>query len=366
MGLTLQYSKLFNKSNFPGGWCNPKMKHLFITGYQYRVVLLYGTVPGTRVPESGATVSIAVLSPVLYNCLYLIIYIFVCVLSRPLAPRMAAFTPASSSSPRRSSSFLDGGDGADGAASAEWAAMSSAARVRYNDGPPSALEAAALVALRAALGDLCGAAPLKDQPENVSEFKLLRFLRGYAGDVAAAEAAYREMAAFRAAHGLDALRERLVANGGSAPHLWDEYQPIVACVSRGVRHQYGVDAYGNVLTMTDIGALDLRAIVKGGLQDLYVQFCMVTEEHGNLTLHELSEQAGKLIARHDVINVVNFGFFQWNKACYDLLGPIFEAGKHYPESVRKITSCGNGSVAVAAWQVMKNFIPERTKKKPGA
>ena len=60
--------------------------------------------------------------------------------------------------------------------------------------------------------------------------------------------------------------------------------------------------------MTDIGALDLRAIVKNGLQDLYVQFCMITEEHGNMTLHELSEQAGKLIARHDVINVMNFGF----------------------------------------------------------
>jgi hypothetical protein len=70
-----------------------------------------------------------------------------------------------------------------------------------------------------------------------------------------------------------------------------------------------------------------------------------------------------LVARHDVINVVNFGFFQWNKACYDLLGPIFEGGKHYPESVRKITSCGNGSVAVAAWQIMKHFIPERTKRK---
>ena len=31
--------------------------------------------------------------------------------------------------------------------------------------------------------------------------------------------------------------------------------------------------------------------------------------------------------------------------------------------MRKITSCGNGSVAVAAWQIMKHFIPERTKRK---
>lgn len=272
---------------------------------------------------------------------------------------------ASAEVERRGSSFLDAArdiDDADGTA-AEWAAMSSGERVQFNDGPPTEEEAAKLITLRKNLHDLVATPPLKDQPENVSEFKMLRFLRGYAGDVAAAEKAYRNMADFRGKQGLDKLREKLLAKDCQSPHLLKEFAPIIDCVSRGVRHHYGMDTYGNLLTMTDIGALDLRAIIKGGLEELYTRFCLMTEEHGNILLHKLSCKAGKLVARHDVINVVNFGFFQWNKACYDLLTPIFEGGKHYPESVRKITSCGNGSVAVAAWQIMKHFIPDRTKRK---
>ena len=248
-------------------------------------------------------------------------------------------------------------------ASVEWAAMVSGERVSYNDGPPTEAEARKLSKLRRALSDLLTTLPLSGQPENISDYKLLRFLRGYAGNTSEAEQAYREMACFRNERGLDALRDKLVDNGGSSPHLWAEFAPIIKLIAKGVRHQYGVDDYGNILTMTDIGALDLRAIVKNGLEDLYVQFALLAEEHANLTLHEMSTKAGKLVARHDVINVVNFEFFQWNKSCFDLLTPIFEGGKHYPESVRKITSCGNGNVALAAWQLMKHFIPERTKQK---
>ena len=172
----------------------------------------------------------------------------------PDARRMAAV--ASAGGERRGSSFLDAVrdvDDADGTA-AEWAAMSSGERVQFDDGPPTEEEAAKLLILRKNLHDLVATPPLKDQPENVSDFKMLRFLRGYAGDAAAAEKAYRDMADFRSKQGLEKLREKLLAEDCQSPHLLKEFAPIVRCLR--VRHHYGMDTYGNLLTMTDIGALD--------------------------------------------------------------------------------------------------------------
>lgn len=49
------------------------------------------------------------------------------------------------------------------------------------------------------------------------------------------------------------------------------------------------------------------------------------------------------------INVETVSFFQFTPSCYSLLARVTEAMKHYPESSRRITSCGNGWVAIKAW-----------------
>ena len=54
------------------------------------------------------------------------------------------------------------------------------------------------MAMRAQLGPLLTAPPLSLQPENVSDFKLLRFLRGFAGVTEDAVQAFRDMAEYRA------------------------------------------------------------------------------------------------------------------------------------------------------------------------
>jgi hypothetical protein len=171
------------------------------------------------------------------------------------------------------------------------------------------------------------------------------------------------MATYRDEHDFNRLRQKLVERSKQDPNLWPEYEPIRNIVAKGMRYEYGFDSAQNVVTVTDIGALDMRAIIKAELQDLYCEMCLMTEEYSNLRLHDLTVKRGRLVARHDVINVANFGVFQWNKACYDLITKVFAGNKHYPECVVKITSCGNGTVAVMAWKVMKHFVPERTKQK---
>ena len=271
---------------------------------------------------------------------------------------------------RRPSTFIPAPDAEiDAATASDWAAMAGRGpRAKFDDAPASDAERAQIADMRAQLGTLLTKPPLSLQPENVSDFKLLRFLRGFARVTDDAVQAFREMAEYRAAHGTNDLRDKLMRLGGDSggpvsPHLVPEYKPIVDLIARGIRHEYGLDRHGCLMTVTDIGALDLRAIVKAGLQEMYIEFCIMTEEYSNIRLHAMSVARGRLVARHDVINVSQFGIFQWNKACYAMLTPVFEGNKHYPESVVKITSCGNGRVAILAWRVMRVFVPARTKKK---
>ena len=271
---------------------------------------------------------------------------------------------------RRSSSFLKDTK-VDEEDKSEWASMSNNT-IKYNDSKASEEEISNINTMRTNLGSVMTEGPLSKQPENVSDYKLLRFLRGYE-TIEEAETAFREMAEYRDANGFNEIRQKLVDRSKidptsgkisfNDPNYWEEYQPIRDVIAKGIRYEYGIDNNNNVMTVTDIGALDIRAIIKHGLQDLWSEMCLTTEEYSNLKLHDLTVERGHLVARHDVINVSNFGLFQWNKECYSLITKVFAGNTHYPESVVKITSCGNGSVAVMAWKVMKHFVPERTKRK---
>ena len=265
-------------------------------------------------------------------------------------------------SERRTSTFLQDAK-VDASDKNEWASMASNSTLDFNDSLPSSIELENIQTLRSLLGVLLTEGPLSLQPENTSDFKLLRFLRGYENSVEEAEAAYREMAKYREENGFNQLRQKLIERGKKDPNYWEEYKPVMDIISKGVRYEYGRDKANNVVTVTDIGALDIRAIIKHNLANLWSEMALMTEEYSNLKLHDLTVERGRLVARHDIINVSNFGVFQWNKACYDLITKVFAGNKHYPECVVKITSCGNGSVAVIAWKVMKHFVPERTKKK---
>ena len=210
---------------------------------------------------------------------------------------------------------------------------------------------------------LC-ASPLKDQEENVSCDKFLRFLRGYEGDVEASANAYVDMLKFRKDNNIDERRSQILKLGLDVyPNRWPEYKPLWECIAKGMRECYSFDKFGNLVTVTSIGDLDIQKVLANNLGDLYIQYTQTLDEWYNLKLFNLSKERGMCIGRHDVINVSTFGVFQFNSACYKFLGRVFEGNGHYPESCVRITSCGNGWLAMVAWNIMRPFIPARTKKK---
>ena len=131
-----------------------------------------------------------------------------------------------------------------------------------------------------------------------------------------------------------------------------------------MRAVYSEDKYGNLVTLTDVGELNIRAIIAEGLSDLYVEYLQALEEWFNLELHRRSVESGKLIGRQDVLTVEKLGVFQFDLASMSLFHRATLSATHYPESTAMISSCGNGAMAIWAWNnFIRPFIPERTKMK---
>jgi hypothetical protein len=238
----------------------------------------------------------------------------------------------------------------------------------FDDGAATAKEQEAIAKLRSEVQ-----AELETQlPENASDHKMLRFVRGYrasssAEGLAEAVDAYKKMVAYRAEHELDTIRAAVVAAGEGDALVWpfqmEEFQPLVDIIGKGLMHELGCDKDGRVLTICMICFFDLKKVIKQKLQPLISRAQMFLDEYWNLKLEYLSEQRGKLVARHDMINVLHLPLTHFDLPSLRLITSITEGSKHYPESVARITSCGNGVVAVTAWGFIKHFVPKHTTKK---
>ena len=85
---------------------------------------------------------------------------------------------ASTTQERRTSTFLSNTK-VDAQDKSEWAKMSNNNTLKFNDSLPTTEELSNVQSLRKELGTLMTEGDLSKQPENVSDYKLLRFLRGY-------------------------------------------------------------------------------------------------------------------------------------------------------------------------------------------
>jgi hypothetical protein len=85
----------------------------------------------------------------------------------------------------------------------------------------------------------------------------------------------------------------------------------------------------------------------------------------DIVLHKLSESRGSLAQRHDLLTVLNpsIGIFQFSPAALRLINRVSANQKHYPESVGRITSCGNGALAVGIWKIIRPWVPKHTTEK---
>lgn len=212
----------------------------------------------------------------------------------------------------------------------------------FDDGPPNEEEAIQIGALREELSDLLATSPLSEQPENCSDWKLLRFLRGHAGDTGAAAAAFHEMVRFREESGVNELRDKLLSQGRRDPSSLQDYKALTSLVQKGLRYCFPVrfDDNMRLLTFLDVGLLNLRAVLAADLGDMYFEFHLVVEEYTNMILHDLTEARGRLVGRHDIINVSSLGLTQFNKSCLDLIRRVTSCKKYYPEGVAKVRIFG--------------------------
>ncbi len=244
--------------------------------------------------------------------------------------------------------------------------------IQTNCSPPTNDESAQLKELRSALRDVLSLDYVAPYEELTSDWKLLRFLRGYSHVVGDAATAYRRMTDFRREMGVgvmvDKMKEKEKQTGKlEFPYDSDEFSPLVDCLtSDGLLRNAGTfDKAGNVLTSVAVGLYDLRKIAMMGLSDLLVRGNASVDAYHDIILHRLTVERGTLAMRHDLLNVLNppISAFQFTPRALGLINKVAANQKHYPEAVARITSCGNTMVAVGIWKLIRPFVPKHTTEK---
>ena len=133
-------------------------------------------------------------------------------------------------------------------------------------------------------------------------------------------------------------------------------------------HELGVDGQGYPTTVVVLEKYKLKRVCAAGLAPLLIESQLYLDCYRDLVLHRRSERlgtglVGALAAFHDLILVENIGVAPFDLAGLRLIRTISENAQHYPETVGRITSCGNGWWAVAAWKAIRPFVPVRTTQK---
>ncbi|GMI33775.1 hypothetical protein TeGR_g3651 [Tetraparma gracilis] len=245
--------------------------------------------------------------------------------------------------------------------------------ITQNQSPPTPSELTQLSELRSLLSPTLSLPHIASHPECTSDWKLLRFLRGYHGVVPDAAAAFGRMAEFRLEQGVAEISNRMKsveAESGTLPWPYDtdEFKPLLDCMGGKdclMRSENTFDKNGNLVTSVAVGLYDLRKVNAASLGDLLVKGNICVDVYFDIVLHKLSESRGSLAQRHDLLTVLNpsIGIFQFSPAALRLINRVSANQKHYPESVGRITSCGNGALAVGIWKIIRPWVPKHTTEK---
>jgi len=205
-----------------------------------------------------------------------------------------------------------------------------------------------------------------------SQWKLLRFLRGWKNDVEEAFKAFEAMANWREENEILSIRQELLeieSREGNLPFPYDlsEFEPLVELIGKGLLQRHGFDKHGNVLTTVLVGEFQLKQVAAEGeeMVKLLIRGQMYIDEYFDIVLQRLTEERGSLARRHDLLNVSNpsIGLLQFTPAAVRLITQSTEGSQHYPEAVARITSCGNGYLAIGLWKIISPFVPKHTKQK---
>eukprot|EP00040_Diaphanoeca_grandis_P023486 m.127780 g.127780 ORF g.127780 m.127780 type:complete len:423 (+) comp29297_c0_seq1:278-1546(+) len=206
----------------------------------------------------------------------------------------------------------------------------------------------------------------RSMPEKTSPFKLLRYLRGNNNSVEQAATAFRETLSYRKKHGIDNIRQELLAHGTPYPYPFDmpEFEPIVKRIGRGLRACLGNDLQGNIVTIAALEHSDLGRLDRAGLSDLYFRANIFVEEWFDLKLHELSVQQQRLVCCYNIIDCSGIKLTQFGGAAGPIMRRSMELQKTYPEGVVMLTAINVSWVTLKCWNAfISSLVPSHTKSK---
>ena len=234
---------------------------------------------------------------------------------------------------------------------------------------PTEAERAAMEALKASISSPL---PAVQGPPIDDDLTLLRFVRGYAKEKDAAKAAkdaFEAMLGFREATGANERRAVMYAakrDGEELAYPIDlpRFAALKALIGPGLPMPLGSSCEGSPTVGIQMHEYDLKKVIKADLVEQFIEFQQFTDEYWCVELAARSRSTNQMLARTIIVNVQHVGLFFFDMASIKLLPRISESMKHYPESVSRIVSCGNGKILLALYNsVIKPFVPAHTREK---
>lgn len=250
----------------------------------------------------------------------------------------------------------------------------------FNQSPPNAGELGAIKQFR---GHLTPLEMTQASPEILSDFGILRFLRGYQMKMEAALEAWREGLRWRAKYNANQYREALVykkkldlassACRDEVVRFYTDFTRLAYWEKVGVAyperffHDFDMDGNPVMITSHDMidQPLDLMTIcTKEEYDEFRVARCVNLE----LFLDALSRFANRLVKCVYIWDLEGMNKKLWNtwelKCVKDYWGDFDnECSAAFPETAHRIVATNIPMWLIVIWNVIKRVIPARTLKK---
>ena len=226
--------------------------------------------------------------------------------------------------------------------------------------PLSATHGLALAEMKAELGSLLSEAT---QNSVVADTNLIRFLRGWQWNVAKSCTMFREMMAWRAERGVDALRElveRPTFEVSQLPHF-DRVSALCYVYTGSATH---ADKRGKPLLVEKPGAFLPLALFAEVSEEEATEFFIAMMEHRSALLHRRTQASGYL-ERFCMISDFHGLSSQhlWPEGIAKLRRMMKVSQDYYPETSDRLIVIRPPALFSAIWSIITPWLAERTRKK---
>lgn len=205
-------------------------------------------------------------------------------------------------------------------------------------------------------------------PEMISEYKLLRYVRGHGNN---AKNAFSSHLKYRTDRGVDQARAELMdieEQTGQLPWPYNlsKFNDIIVNVFDNVLpahlHKYTPKDL-SPMTLTYLANYDFEKIARKGYSELWLELMMYCDVYFDIILNRRSEIVGAPVGRHDLVDVTGVRLKQFGMKTISLLRKMASSAEQYPEMIVRTTAVNASSNALAVWNFLKSLVPKQTAAK---